>query len=72
MSLGPDGMIEVFEDLVKFVVEDLVEAFVAATFALEDEMVFVECGAIDNAVGLGLGGEFFQPLALRGGPIARG
>lgn len=70
--LRPDGIIEVFEDLVELIVEDLVEAVEAAAFAFEDEVLIVERGTVHDAVGLGLGGEFFEPFPLGCGPAAGG
>lgn len=53
-------------------VKELVEAGETAAFAFEDEVLFVEGGAVHKLVGLGLGGDLFQPIALGRGPGPRG
>jgi hypothetical protein len=51
--------------------EEAVESREAAAFAFEEEVGIVERVAVHEPVGLGLGRDLLQPLALRGGPALR-
>ena len=68
----PEGIVEVVQDLVEVAVEDFVEAIESAAFAFEEQVRIIEGGAVHDAVGFGLGGEFLEPLTLRVRPLAGG
>ena len=68
----PEAGIEGFEDLAQFAIEDLVEPVVAAAFATEDEIRVVQRFAVDELVGLGLGGDALELVALRSAPVTAG
>ena len=50
--------------------KDLVEPREAAAIPLEDQVRVIQGGAVDEEIGLSLGGEFLEPFPLRRGPGA--
>ena len=52
----PDGVVEVFEDLLELAVEEFVQTGEAAAFAFEDEGGIIQCGAVHKGVGFRLSG----------------
>ena len=67
---GPERFVEGLQHLLEFAAADAVEPGEAAALTFEDEVVVVQSLAVNEYVGLGLGGDSLQPLALRCAPCA--
>ena len=66
------GLIKGFQHGLEAAIEEPVKPCKSAAFAPEDEVGVVKGVAVDEEVGLGLGGDAFEPFALGAGEGVRG